>query len=211
MKSYEDTHRLCACCGEVFSIDGLSKNAEGYYTCPQPRCGEREDIFPAWMARCHCCSCSEDQTYECAHCGRKTPWCFGAVDGHPDCCDDCWEIKEMPYEVQSILNETAKTRESFDYLDLMKIEFEGPEDIYDIGLGRTSTGNADLRLVVRRGGITRIVAECSERDNPYGVIEAEAYELKPGDHVVLQYRADGTGFEADVSEATLVVEATPDV
>ena len=56
----------------------------------------------AWFTKadqCPCCrtkegDCSRCEHYRCAVCDRWVPWEFGADDGMPLACDDCWAERQ---------------------------------------------------------------------------------------------------------------------
>lgn len=56
-------------------------------------------------ADCFCGECEPGQIYQCSHCKKWVPWCFGADDYLFDVCDDCFS------ELDKDNNRTTKVSE----------------------------------------------------------------------------------------------------
>jgi len=54
---------------------------------PLPEHWEQHAIIPV-NRQAEGCRCNT--VYECQACGTRCGWCFGASDGMPAVCDDCW-------------------------------------------------------------------------------------------------------------------------
>jgi hypothetical protein len=40
------------------------------------------------------CRCKPEETFTCAHCGRRVGYCLGGFDNMPEACNFCWKPEE---------------------------------------------------------------------------------------------------------------------